>query len=147
MIKYINGDFYNCSIIEIHSSYIKITTEDSDEGIISIKDFAWNTLDKPSEKLFLGQEVAARYIGHYQYPEESEPALHFSLKDPDNKPYPDELYDLSCDELLDKILPEGTSHEFIGESKYVDKEDHEFPLVFLINLISCDLSANLVDPY
>lgn len=147
MINYINGDFYNCSIIEINSSYIKITTEDSDEGIISIKDFAWNTLDKPSEKLFLGQKVAARYIGHYKDPEGSEPAFHFSLKDLDNKPYPDELYDLSCDELLDKILPEGTPHEFIGESKYVDREDHEFPLVFLINLISCDLSANLVDPY
>lgn len=147
MAEYVIGDFYNCFIVEINPSFIKISTEDSDEGVISIKDFAWNILEKPSDKLFLGQEVSARYIGHYQEPEESSATLHFSLKDPDNKPYPDELYDLSCDELLDRILPEGTPHEFIGETKFVHREDNEYPLVFLINLISCDLTANLVDPY
>ena len=147
MEEYTIGDFYNCVVVDIDSSFIKITTEDSDDGVISIKDFAWNALDKPSEKLFIGQEVSARYIGHYQDPEEADVSLHFSLKDPDNKPYPDELYDLSCDELLDRILPEGTPHEFIGETKFVFREDNEYPLVFLINLVSCDLTANLVDPY
>ena len=147
MAEYIIGDFYNCKIVEIDSSSIKIMTEDSDEGVISIKDFAWNALEKPSEKLFIGQEVPARYAGYYQDPEEVNAALHFSLKDPDNKPYPDKLYDLSCDELLDNILPVGTPHEFIGETKYVYREDNEYPLVFLVNLIACDLSANLVDPY
>ena len=147
MTEYVIGDFYNCIIVEINSSYIKISTEDTDEGFISIKDFAWNTLEKPSDKLFLGQEVSARYIGHYQEPDESSATLHFSLKDPDNKPYPNELYDLSCDELLDRILPEGTPHEFIGETKFVYRDDNEYPLVFLVNLISRDLTANLVDPY
>jgi hypothetical protein len=147
MAEYNIGDFYNCVVAEIDSSCIKITTEDSDAGVISIKDFAWNVLEKPSEKLFIGQEVSARYIGHYQDPEEPLAALHFSLKDPDNKPYPNNLYDLSCDELLDMILPEGTPHEFIGETKFVYREDNEYPLVFLINLISSDLTVNLVDPY
>lgn len=147
MVEYVIGDFYNCFIVEINPSFIKISTEDSEEGVISIKDFAWNILEKPSDKLLLGQVVFARYIGHYQEPEEAYARLHFSLKDPDNKPYPDELYDLSCDELLDRILPEGTSHEFIGETKFVYREDNEYPLVFLINLISCDLTANLVDPF
>lgn len=147
MEEYIIGDFYNCVVAEIDSSCIKITTEDSDAGVISIKDFAWNVLEKPSEKLFIGQEVSARYIGHYQDPEEPLAALHFSLKDPDNKPYPDDLYDLSCDELLDMILPEGTPHEFTGETKFVYREDNEYPLVFLINLISSDLTVNLVDPF
>ena len=147
MAEYIIGDFYNCIVEEINPFIIRITTEDSDDGVISIKDFAWTVLEKPSDKLFLGQVVSARYIGHYQDPEETQAILHFSLKDPDKKPYPDDLYDLSCDELLDMILPDGTPHEFIGETKYVYRADSEFPLVFLTNLISCDLTANLVDPY
>src|SRR5574344_117718 len=145
-MDYVIGDFYNCSIVEINSQFIKVVTEDSDSGVISVKDFAWNVLEKPSDKFFQGQEVTARYIGKYQEPEEFQKTLHFSLKDPDHKPYPEELYELSCDELLDRILPEGTPHEFIGETKYFYSENREFPLVFLKNIISSDSSANLVDP-
>ena len=146
MTEYVIGDFYNCKVVEIKSSVIIISTEESDEGVISLKDFAWNVLEKPADSLFVGQEVSARYIGHYQEPEETEATFHFSLRDPENKPYPDELYDLSCDELLDKILPEGTPHEFIGETKFIHRDDNEYPLVFLINLIASDLTASLVDP-
>ena len=79
------------------------------EGFIPKDELNYNVIESPSEVIFEGEIIHAVYIGI----EKNE--LLFSLKYLNDKPYDEELYDLSLEELL-KICGL-SSNKFIGQAR------------------------------
>lgn len=106
--KYERGDVFEAEVVDISKNNVSISI-DGIPGIIKKEDTFWNEIDSLDKLLFKGEIIRAIYIQHEQN------RLYFSLKQLEEKPYDEKLYDLSLKALLRFIGHD--SNTFIGQAK------------------------------
>ena len=128
------GSIFEAKVIKVSYSKVMINIAGT-EGIILKEDTNWNEINKLSDLLFEGEIINAVYIRH------EEGKLYFSLKHLNEKPYEDQLYKLSLNELLK--FAGHNSNVFVGQAKR-----YKYGL-FIENLYSIDENQKgklLIDP-
>lgn len=109
---FVIGGTYNVEVSDIENDGVKVIAGECD-GFISRNDLYWNNLDDPGDVVFIGEPLMAKYLGS------EEGILRFSRKDLVEKPYRDEQYEMSVDELLKSIGHE--ENRFFGELRSYGK--------------------------
>lgn len=133
--KFELGTKFKAGVLKVRTSMVIIKVEDI-QGIIRKEDTNWNEIDRLEDLLFEGETVEVVYIEHKNN------KLFFSLKLLNEKPYDEDLYNLSLLDLL-----KFTGHEsnvFIGIAK-----QYHYGL-FIENLYSTSVNQRgklLVDPF
>lgn len=128
------GSIFEAEVVRVENSKVIIQVGNV-QGIVRKEDTNWNEIDRLDDLLFEGESINAVYIKH------TEDQLFFSLKLLNEKPYDEELYDLSLFDLLKYAGHE--SNFFIGQAK-----QYHYGL-FIENLYSTCVSQRgklLIDP-
>jgi len=128
------GTIIEAEVIQVKKSIVKIRFGEI-EGLIKKEDTNWNEIDQLEDLLFEGETINAVYTQYENY------QLYFSLRLLNEKPYNDELYDLSLNDLLKYAGHD--SNVFVGQAKQLGK------YAFIENLYSCDEKNKgklLIDP-
>lgn len=106
--KFEVGTIFEAEVTKILNSKIIISLGDI-QGIIRKEDTNWNEIDRLEDVLYEGETINAVY---YKY--ENNQVL-FSIKHLNEKPYDEDLYDMSLNELLE--FAGHKSKVFIGQAK------------------------------
>ncbi|MDD5996579.1 MAG: hypothetical protein PUC42_06730 [Bacteroidales bacterium] len=128
------GGVYKAEVISLSNQVAKISVEGID-GYIKKDELNWNENDSVKESLFEGEIIHAVFL------EYTDGKLWFGLKYLEEKPYDENLYDLSLSDLLKYVGH--NSNVFIGQAKQSGN------YAFIENLYSCDENQKgklLVDP-
>lgn len=128
------GSIFEAKVVKVWNSKVHIDIAGI-EGIILKEDTNWNEINKLSDLLFEGEIINAVYIRY------EDDKIYFSLKHLNEKPYDDQLYELSLDELLK--FAGHDSKVFVGQAKR-----YTYGL-FIENLYSMDENHKgklLIDP-
>ncbi len=128
------GTKFEAEVIRVQNSKVIIQVGDI-QGVIKKEDTNWNEIDRLEDLLFDGEIINVVYIKH------ENDQLYFSLKLLNDKPYDDNLYDLSLSDLLKYAGHD--SNVFIGQVIQSGK------FAFVENLYSCDelhKGQLLIDP-
>ncbi len=107
--RYEPGTIFPCEVKSVSDSTATILVSNTVEGYISKEQLGWNAINKVSEVLYVGEPINAVFVG------EDNGRLLFGLKYLLEKPYDEDLYDLSIEDLLKYCGHGGT--EFIGECR------------------------------
>lgn len=128
------GTVFEAEVVRVQNSKVIIQTGDI-QGIVKKEDTNWNEIDRLEDLLFEGETIKAVYIKH------ENDQLFFSLKQLNDKPYDEKLYDLSLKDLLNYIGHD--TNLFIGQAK-----QYHYGL-FIENLYSTSIKQKgklLIDP-
>lgn len=128
------GIIFETEVVRVQNSKVIIQVGNV-QGVIKKEDTNWNEIDRLEDLLFEGETINAVYVKY----ENGE--LFFSLKLLNEKPYDDNLYELSLSDLLKYAGHD--SNVFIGQVKQSGN------FAFIENLYSCDINQKgklLVDP-
>lgn len=106
--KFEVGTIFEAEVTKILNSKIIISLGDI-QGIIRKEDTNWNEIDRLEDVLYEGETINAVY---YKYENNQ---VYFSIKHLNEKPYEEELYNKSLDELLNYAGHK--SNVFIGQAK------------------------------
>lgn len=124
------GGVYEAEVISLSNQVAKISIDGID-GYIRKNELNWNENDSVKESLFEGEIINAVFL------EYTDGKLLFGLKYLEEKPYEDDLYSLSTEELLKRLGH--NNNVFIAEAKYIKG-------LCLTNLYSEDGNL-LIDPF
>lgn len=133
-LKYKQGTIFEADVFQVKSSKVIIKIGDI-QGIIKKEDTNWNEIDRLENLLFEGETINVVYLKN------ENGKLFFSLKLLNEKPYDEDLYDLSLCDLLKYAGHK--SNVFIGQAK-----QYHYGL-FIENLYSTNDSQRgklLIDP-
>ncbi len=128
------GTIFEAEVIKIYDYQVNIRVGNV-FGIITKENLNWNGIDHLNSSIFENEVISVVYVNH------EKGKLFFSTKLLKEKPYDENLYDLSLEELLKFIGHQ--SNTFIGQAKLYGN------FMFIDNLYSCyepQKGKLLVDP-
>ena len=128
--QFIRGGVYEAEVIRLSNQIAKISIDGID-GYIKKDELNWNENDSVKESLFEGEIIHAVFL------EYTDGKLLFGLKYLEEKPYDDDLYSLSTEELLKRLGH--NNNVFIAEAKNIKG-------ICLTNLYSEEGNL-LIDPF
>ena len=128
--QFIRGGVYEAEVIRLSNQIAKISIDGID-GYIKKDELNWNENDSVKESLFEGETIHAVFL------EYTDGKLLFGLKYLEEKPYDDDLYSLSTEELLKRLGH--NNNVFIAEAKNIKG-------ICLTNLYS-EYGNLLIDPF
>ncbi len=134
ILKYDIGTVFEAEVIRVQNTKAYITLGGI-QGIIKKEDTNWNEIDRLEDLLFEGETINAVYLKH------ENGQLYFNIKLLNEKPYDENLYNLSLYDLL--RYAGHNSNVFIGQAK-----QYHYGL-FIENLYSANENQKgklLVDP-